>query len=153
MTTGSIRANAPVERYRSGVDGWLIALMMIGLGIPIVIVLHPKVTGLGLSAARAMVFGSTGFVLLFLGWLFATTGYTLGPDALVVRSGPLRWTIPYAEIESVRPTSNMTSAPAMSLRRLEVRYRGGRAVVISPRDRDAFIAGLRRRVARLAVLS
>lgn len=126
---------------------------MIGLGIPMMIVLHPQVTGLGLHAARAMVFGATGFVVLFLGWVFATTGYTLGADALVIQSGPMRWTVPYAEIRSVRPTASMASAPAMSLRRLEVRYGDGQSVVISPRNRDAFVAALRRRVARLAVLS
>ncbi len=153
MASSSLQSNVPVERYRSGVDAWMVALILIGLGVPTMIVLHPKVTGLGLHAARAMVFGATGLVVLFLGWVFATTRYTLGSDALVIRSGPLRWTVPYAQIRSVRPTANMASAPAMSLRRLEVCYGDDQTVVISPRNRDAFIVALRRRVARLAVLS
>jgi Bacterial PH domain len=131
----------------------MVALILIGLGVPVMIVLHPMVTGLGLGAARMMVFSATGLVVAFLGWLYATTGYTLGADALVVRSGPLRWTIPYSDIESVRHTTNVGSAPAMSLQRLELRYGSAQSVVISPRNRDAFIAALRRRVARLAVFT
>ncbi|MDE3126781.1 MAG: PH domain-containing protein [Gemmatimonadota bacterium] len=153
MASSSLHPNVPLERYRSAVDAWVVALILIGLGVPTMIVLHPQVTGLGLHAARTMVFGATGFVVVFLGWLFATTDYTLDTDALIIRSGPLRWTVPYAQIRSVRPTANMASAPAMSLRRLEVRYGDGQSVVISPRDRDAFVAALRRRAARLTVLS
>jgi hypothetical protein len=37
----------------------------------------------------------------------------------------------------------MTSAPALSIDRIEVNYKGGR-VIISPVDKEKFIADLRR---------
>jgi Bacterial PH domain len=63
----------------------------------------------------------------------------------VVRSGPFHWTIPLREIRSVRPTQDVRSGPALSFDRLRVEFGAGRVLLISPRDRDAFLADLVRR--------
>ena len=63
----------------------------------------------------------------------------------------IMWHIAYRDITSVRLSHNPLSAPALSLRRLEIRYGKHAWVLISPRDRDAFIASLRRRVPGLEV--
>jgi len=70
--------------------------------------------------------------------------YTLAMDELVVRSGVIRWRVPYSAIESVEPTNNPLASPAFSLDRLAVRY-GRRLVLISPRNRETFLRELANR--------
>lgn len=88
-------------------------------------------------------------VMLLWSWLWSGTYYVLSEHGLIVRSGPLRRIIPVGEIETVRPSRNPLSAPALSLDRLEVAYVAGdsekrRTILISPDDRDAFVGELRR---------
>ena len=70
------------------------------------------------------------------------TNYELGPDALKIRSGVIRTSIPYQEIRRVRASSSWLSAPALSLDRLEITYGGSRTTLVSPRDRVAFLRDL-----------
>jgi hypothetical protein len=67
------------------------------------------------------------------------------PDHLLVRSGVRRWEIPYREIKSVICTFSPMSAPALSLRRLEIRY-GREAILVSPRSRSEFVSALEDRM-------
>ena len=80
-----------------------------------------------------------------LAWVFLDTTYHITSRDLVVRSGPLRITVPLADIRQVRRTRSVLSAPALSLRRLEVGYGKGSQVVISPADEAGFLAALRER--------
>lgn len=80
-------------------------------------------------------------------WIFIGTSYTFTGRDLVIRSGPARWEIPVASIESITPTRNLRSSPALSLDRLQLDYGDGQRVLVSPRDKDAFLAELERRKA------
>ena len=75
-------------------------------------------------------------------WLFASTDYRVSDGECLVRSGPFRWRIPLDDIEAVRATRNPLSSPALSLDRLEIRYAGGRKIMISPLDRAGFLAAI-----------
>ena len=86
-----------------------------------------------------------GLSLGLLAWIFLDTAYRITSTELLVRSGPLRITVPLSEIRRVRRTRSVLSAPALSLRRLEVAYARGSAVVISPADEAGFLAALRGR--------
>ena len=44
---------------------------------------------------------------------------------------------------SVRPTRSILSAPAASLDRLEVKFKKGQPLVVSPRDKQGFVAALK----------
>jgi hypothetical protein len=57
---------------------------------------------------------------------------------LYIRCGIIKRRIPYWEIHQVERSSNPTSAPALSLRRVKIGY-GQSFQLISPRDRDRFI--------------
>jgi len=70
------------------------------------------------------------------------TNYELAPDALKIRSGFIRTSIPYQEICRVQASRSWLSAPALSLDRLEIAYGDARATLISPRDRTAFLQDL-----------
>jgi hypothetical protein len=75
-------------------------------------------------------------------WICTTTRYDLSRQSLIVRSGPFRWSIPLADIKSVTPTRNPLSSPALSLDRLRIEYGQGRAIMISPSDKGAFVRAL-----------
>lgn len=91
-----------------------------------------------------------GIVLLlaaaFIWWLMRSTYYIVGDTDLVIRSGPFHWTVPLAGIESITPTHNPLSSPALSLDRLWISYRRGgkkRAVMVSPLDKEGFLKAVK----------
>ena len=79
--------------------------------------------------------------LLYL-LLVVPVRYQLGSDALSIRSGVLRWHIPYAQMRSILPTRSLLCAPALSRDRLEILFGPAGRALISPRDRLAFLADL-----------
>ncbi|RXQ99680.1 PH domain-containing protein [Pseudoxanthomonas composti] len=91
---------------------------------------------------------SAGGLATFLGvlpalvlplWLLLDTRYQLTAERLLVRCGPFRWRIALSEIRAVTPTRSLMSGPALSLDRLRVDYGRWRSVLISPRERQAFL--------------
>ena len=101
--------------------------------------------GLSIYPAVAIVFLVFGLVT----WVFAGTRYVIEGNSLVIRSGPFRWQIPIGEIDSVSPTNDPSSSPALSLDRLSIKYRRGE-ILVSPRDKAAFVQALRAVNSRIA---
>lgn len=77
-------------------------------------------------------------------WIVTSTAYTVTTDTLVVRSGPFRWYVPFEQIRAIAPTRSPLSSPALSLDRLRIDY-GSTSLMISPEDRERFLADLRAR--------
>jgi hypothetical protein len=77
-------------------------------------------------------------------WMLLTTDYTVTDTQLLIRSAHVARAIPLAEIVSVIPTRSNRSSPALSLDRLEIRYGTDGSILVSPRDRDGFLAALDR---------
>lgn len=127
--------------YPSAIDAWLV--LVIGGAVCISLLqawqLRHDATG---GAVMAAITGA--FILLIAGIFTLPCRYTLAADHLLIRCGVIRRRIPYSAITRVEPSSSLMSAPALSLRRLEVKHARG-AQLISPRDRSAFIAALRER--------
>jgi hypothetical protein len=89
-----------------------------------------------------------GLVLL---WVVFGTSYEITADALRVRFGPFRWTVPLRSVVEVHSSRTFGSVVgwglALSLDRLLVRYRKGNGrmafgVRISPQDKAAFVREL-----------
>lgn len=130
-------------RFRSKVDSWLVAVTI--------------VSGMAALAAGAVAFrdgtpGSLATMLLVVALvvalpisLIAATHYTFEGDALRIRSGPFRWTIPLAEIHGARPSRNLISSPALSLDRLRIDYGRGKYILVSPEDKAGFLRELSKR--------
>ena len=82
-------------------------------------------------------------------WVLYSTGYRVLATEIAVRSGPFRWRVPPAAIESVAPSNSPLSSPACSLDRLRVDHldaRGRRrAILLSPADKRGFLAALAER--------
>jgi membrane protein YdbS with pleckstrin-like domain len=126
----------PTETFRSKVDTWLVLILAVSALLVLVGVGAAARTGeMSLAAAAATVLVAAGIPV----WIFTTTRYDLSDGTLRVRSGPFRWSIPVADIKSITPTHNPLSSPALSLDRLRIEYGQGRAVMISPNDKDAFL--------------
>ena len=83
------------------------------------------------------------FAELFLfEWILRSTYYEIEGDTLFVRSSFITWRVPIREIRSVTPTRSPMSSPALSLDRLRIEY-GQKSILVSPADRERFIAMLR----------
>ena len=137
----------PSMQFASKVDAWLVVLML-GGGVLALLAVAPTIGGsFARSAGAAQLLGVAAVLLLSLllpAWLLLGTRYSLTDDALKVRAGPFRWTVPLAEIFSVRPSRSILSAPALSLDRIQIDY-GARRILISPRERQRFVDELRQR--------
>ncbi len=135
-------APSDATHFPSRRDLWLAAVIWVGAGGAVFAGVAQLESGasLGLRAAVLLLcFGGAAFML----WVLYGTHYTLTPDRLLIRSGPLRFRVPLAEIASVTPSRNPLSSPACSLDRLHVRYRESRrGVLISPLDKTGFLQAL-----------
>lgn len=82
---------------------------------------------------------------VLIAWMWFGTGYRITTAELHVKAGPFRWRVPLSSIRRVRRTSSPLAAPALSLRRLEIVLENGDFVLVSPANREGFIALLRDR--------
>lgn len=134
--------------FRSAVDGWLRALVLLNTvvvscaTVPLLIGgAHDQTPGQVLLALATLLIG-VGLPL----WVFLGTAYRVDGQTLNVRSGPFRWSVPLRDIQSVRDSRSTLSGPALSLQRLEIVYGAGRRLLVSPADRTAFLSAIGHRL-------
>ena len=130
--------------FRSKIDGKFKAVAFIMPCVALVAVAtSPRVAVLWVPAIAILL------ITVVVVWVTLATYYEFEGEALVAHSGPFFWRIPLKEISSVRESNSVRSGPALSMDRLEITYRGGRVLLISPEDRLGFLAALHRRAPRL----
>ncbi|MEM6708092.1 MAG: PH domain-containing protein [Pseudomonadota bacterium] len=130
----------PVQTFRSAVDWWFYAVLLFVCGTLITTALAVLQTPSTLGLASVGVSAIIALGLPF--WLLVSTRYQVTGSRLLVRSGPFSWHIERAEISSVTDSNSPISSPALSLKRLEIRYGDGRFVLVSPADRNGFLDAL-----------
>lgn len=124
--------------YPSKIDWWLGLVLALAPLACLVGALATVRAGEGIVVS----FGGIAFITaIYLGLVFPMR-YGVDDESLVVRFGLVRHRIAIAGITEVRPTRNPLSSPALSLDRLRIEYAGGKAIMISPREREAFLADL-----------
>jgi hypothetical protein len=128
----------PSRWYPSKIDLWIAAL----LGLAPLGAIAGSVAGA--FAGQPIALAGPAIVLLVYAGLVFPMCYGIADDALIVRFGLVRQRIPLADITEVRPTRNPLSAPALSIDRLRISHGGGllRSTMISPADKQAFLADL-----------
>jgi len=129
--------------YPSKLDWWIRlvlfvpALGAIGPSLYWALVHHDRTT---LLIAIAIL---VGYGMILVGLVFPMR-YTLAADGLEVRSGLVRQHFAWTSIISMKLSKNPLSSPALSLERIAIRYLRAngreRTILISPPDRDAFMA-------------
>ena len=91
------------------------------------------------------IFSSLFFLLfgLSIPWLIFSTYYVLTEDRLIIRTAIFKYAISLDDIVEVYPTHNPLSAPAFSLDRLRIKFKGSRfGAMISPKDKEMFYKDL-----------
>lgn len=120
-------------RFPTKVDWWiLVSVLMAPLGIGVA----------AIATKDPMILWSLAGVVAIMGALCWPCDYTFAEDALVIRSGLIKWKVPYAAIDRAEPTNNPLSAPAWSLDRVAIVY-GKKSILISPVRQDEFLTELR----------
>jgi hypothetical protein len=130
-------------RFESKRDLWIVLMMRI---MPVVVLAviadawylqHHDLRG-PIAGAIILIVVEIVFFEMFL----RSTYYVIDGDTLTIRSSFIRWRVPIRDIRSITPTRSAISSPALSLDRLRIDY-GRKSILISPEDRERFIAMLR----------
>ena len=134
--------------FTSKIDFWLAFLI---LGSSLLLILIPVWEWIynNSSISRVLfisLFTMPGAILLLL--IFFNVKYSLSEDELFVKNGFSTQSISLKDITHITPTNSMLSAPALSLDRIEIRYKGD-SIVISPKDKDGFYHAVQERVPAL----
>ena len=125
-------------RFSSKIDWWLPALLLGSLCLG----------GWELGQAESVVwYEALGIVLALVLSLsvLLNTYYEFNDTHLLIRCGPFWRSVSLADIVGVKPTRNPLASMALSLDRIALTVRNSRSILISPRDRSAFMAELRQR--------
>lgn len=129
--------------YRSKKDLWLFGPVWAAALAPLAVGLFNVLGGnVGLGWALLRVGVVTAAAVLLTTY---PLDYEIAGGELVARSGVMRWRVPLASIQEVRPSRDPASSPAWSLDRLRVEYLKGRAtgtLYVSPEDKAAFLSDL-----------
>jgi len=131
------------QLFKSKVDWWYFALMAAVLVLT------------GMVAVPGVLAGRWGMALLvtplgLMVWNYFSTYYVISDDVLLVRCLLLRKTVRLASVTRLRASRDSQSAPALSLDRIEVLSKG-ESVLVSPKDKVAFIRAIRRAQPSVAV--
>lgn len=128
-------------KFRSRVDLWLPLVVFgpIGLALWFIISDYRIEANGTLLVAGAVCVGALALML----WIFVGTSYTVTETDLIIRSGPVRATLPLASIRRVRQSHTVLAGPALSLRRLEIDHGKYDTAIVSPLDVAGFIEALR----------
>ncbi|NMH25109.1 PH domain-containing protein [Flavobacterium solisilvae] len=112
--------------YKSKIDWWLIILILILFGYPIVDGILSK------EYVLSLVFG---LILIIFFFLSKTIQYKIDGENLVI----WKTKIDIKTIRKIYRTNNPLSSPAMSLDRIAIVYNKFDEVLLSPEERDEFI--------------
>jgi hypothetical protein len=136
-------------RYPSKRDLWLVILLLsvslFFLYVPVILFSEP-------IHILTKVFGSIFFLAMAVlsPWILFGTQYILTSEHLIIRCLSKKYLIPLSEIYEVFPTHNPLSAPACSLDRLRIKFRGSKfGGLISPKNKRAFMHDLLSRCPQL----
>lgn len=129
--------------YISKVDWWL-GLILVGSAAACLYAFILAL-GSGSSLAIILVLPSVGLGAVLPLWLLVSTHYTLSDSMLFVKCGPFKWDIPIAQITNIKATSNPLSSAALSINRLQIDYGRNKSIMISPKDREAFLRDIETR--------
>ena len=128
------------KRFKSKIDRWLLYLLIAVMVFEVVVMSAAAMQADSPLEATVLIIAALVIVGL-LGSMLIGTHYTVDGNILRIRCGPFRWQVPVDAIESVEPTRNPLSSPALSLDRLRLQY-GKRRILVSPADKAGFLKAI-----------
>jgi hypothetical protein len=134
-------------------DEWIEALILLGVVVSLVGGIMSLVVA-GASWTEMILVGTLllGMDSLML-WVLYGTGYTITPDQLLIRCGPMSFGVRLVSIEFIFPTRSPWSSPACSLDRLRIVYGlSQQSIMISPEDKSEFLSAIVQQCPTLVVL-
>jgi hypothetical protein len=131
--------------FHTGFDRWMAVAIAVAVGPGAVI-------GWLVPKARVLQLILGAYLLLAVWYLYRTTYYTFGEQALHVHFGPLAMDVPYGAVHSAVPGHRADAGYALSMERVVIAFGDGDRVLISPADRDGFLAELHRRAPQALIL-
>ncbi len=128
-----------MKTFKSDISLGIFVILMVLLGASFLITLSSN-SGL---LSMVVFFVQLSSIILVLN-IFLQTDYTISNEGkLFIRCGVFYKTnINISDIHSVEQTSELTSAPALSFDRLEIKYGNNKSIIISPKDKRGFIEKL-----------
>jgi hypothetical protein len=134
-------------------DEWIEALILLGILVSlaggIVALVIAGVSGTEMILVGSLLLGMDSLML----WVLYGTGYTITPDRLLIRCGPMSFGVRLESIEFIFPTRSPWSSPACSLERLRIVYGlSQRSIMISPEDKAVFLSAIVQQCPTLVVL-
>ena len=134
-------------------DWWIVGLIWLGVTVSLVGGIMPLVVS-GASWTEMILVGSllVGMDWLML-WVLYGTDYTITPDRLLIRCGPMSFGVRLESIEFIFPTRSPWSSPACSLDRLRIVYGlSQQSIMISPENKSEFLSAIVQHCPTLVVL-
>ena len=120
--------------FKSKVDIWMaILILFVPISLIYGVITEP-------SAVLLLV---TAFITVLICVLFFGTKYVIEKDELIVYGGIYKKRIPIKHIQSLRPSKNPLSAPAMSIDRIEITFNPHiQVILVSPKEKELFVKKL-----------
>lgn len=125
------------------------AIIIIGIACILPLFLDKQIDIYGIVIMFSIFFLTVGFLL----WISFSISYTFQENHLLVKTGPIKKRIQYIEITSVRPTKDILTGFRIlsSIDALAISYRSSimGEIKLSPKDKEAFLSELGKRVPAL----
>ncbi|MFW1909372.1 PH domain-containing protein [Acinetobacter ursingii] len=132
-----------MQTFRSKKDWWILGFIIAATGILLQMLWSMQLRGtLQEYPEHGIVYA---LVILIMWWPLVNTRYIVTQDHVIIHSMFLKWIISRSEIQSMTPTNNPVSAPALSLDRIKIDYQKdgkNKSVLISPKNKQKFIEAL-----------
>ncbi|MBB6455393.1 membrane protein YdbS with pleckstrin-like domain [Salirhabdus euzebyi] len=139
-------------KFPSHKDKWITIFFWGMIFFSLITVIVPIIKGETVSVWEIVfVYGFISIFCIVMIWLWFTTYYILTDNTLLIKYGPFKKVIPYDEIRSAEKTTNPMSAPALSLKRIEIMYSKYDTALVSPKDRDLFLTLLKEKCPKMVI--
>jgi hypothetical protein len=127
-------------RFESKVDMWLVAIVVASFALPVVLGISRMIrSGFDRQVVPLLiVLIVVAPSALLTGFIFTNTYYVVTDESIVAHC-LFRTTVPLASVKRLRPTRNPLSSPALSLDRIEIVSNSGARLLVSPKDKEAFV--------------
>lgn len=123
-------------KFKSKIDLWFILFLTVIFGLILISLAYDK---------KWIGFSFVLFVIVFIGYLFLTTSYTIEDKKVFIKCGFLfDRSIEIQNIKKISESFNIMSSPAFSFNRLEILYNEYDTVLISPKEKKRFIEAIKK---------